>query len=236
MVPTNREGDAAASSSSSGAQSFLDDAARRSADQESIAEAVDQGRRLMVDLDRRMNQSREAMRAIEKLRTTASPPPRLLSSSSSINDGDDSFYSYRSPRVSAASHHHHRTGGREETQLGVGTTDQHAVLSMVAASQQYQRHRQGGAGSVRGGGERKMSQPPLVDTRQLWLLCSGGHFLLAPIAVANAVVREELKELSAAKEEAHATLKESVAELAHLEGPESALHRLHQGFQLTGSV
>ena len=69
--------------------------------------------------------------------------------------------------------------------------------------------------------------------RPIWLLSSGGGvFLRTTEAEARVVMDEDAKKTRSDIEDARDELKRRVCLLAELEGPDSALHRLYQGFDL----
>lgn len=152
-----------------------DDSARRSAQVEAAADAVLEGKQLLIDLDRRSNATREAQTALRKLQKRAS--------------------------TAAAA----QNGDRDEP------SSLHTTPSIAA----YKRAEQ---------------QPHLP--RSTWLQCNGGTFVKFSEAAALQRLEVDQKETLRSIDEARDALKDAVAELARLEGPDSALAKLNQGFDL----
>jgi hypothetical protein len=74
--------------------------------------------------------------------------------------------------------------------------------------------------------------PKLTAKREVWLLSSGGVFLRTTGADAIVHMSEDTRRTKDMVEEGRDELKRRVCGLAELEGPDSALHHLYQGFDL----
>ncbi|CCW63161.1 unnamed protein product [Phytomonas sp. EM1] len=74
------------------------------------------------------------------------------------------------------------------------------------------------------------------DMEDVWMLCSGSTFVSCDLSHASSIkyLEWEQHEVEALIEEARDNLKRKVAALAELEGPDSALKHLHEGFDLKG--
>jgi hypothetical protein len=159
---------------------------------ETAVEAVDEGQRLLVDLDRRLNATREGMRALqrrlktaEERRTAVQLPRRVL---------PPGYYAASATGGSGASPKLRARGG---------------AMNEDAASE-----------------VRNNAAAPQ------WLLTVGGTFVRTTVGVARTKLELDVQELHEAISEARDELKASVCEVARLEGPDSALARLHTGFDL----
>ena len=145
---------------------------------EAAAERVGIGKQLLVDLDRRRHQTREAIRAVEKLQASRRAPPPMP--------------------------------------VAAGTAAARSSLLFASAA-------------VPTCGAVPARAPPT-----LWLLCEGDVFVETPVDTAEAKLRDDAARLAGAVEAAHQELNGAVAELAKLEGVDSAIGKLHAGFNLKG--
>ncbi|CCW66250.1 unnamed protein product [Phytomonas sp. Hart1] len=72
------------------------------------------------------------------------------------------------------------------------------------------------------------------DMEDVWMLCSGSTFVSCDLPHASTIkyLEWEQREVESLIEEARDDLKRKVAALVELEGPDSALRHLHEGFNL----
>lgn len=170
-----------------------EDAARTAAQIESAAEAVLEGKQLLIDLDRRANATREAINALKQKRVL----PTVPSSSSqqqnnNMNSSNNNLPSslFKKPRIDGYQ----------------------PPLSSVAANSSL-------ASSY-------------GNNKQVFLLCNGGTFVQYSKKESLERLAQDQNNTAISVDEARDALKEAVAELARLEGPDSALAKLHAGFDL----
>jgi hypothetical protein len=165
---------------------------------EAAVEAVDEGQRLLVDLDRRSNATREGMRAIQKkLRTTA-----------------DRKTSVPVPRRKLPAGYY----GRSSAAAGARPTEQTTSAPLMPRT-----------GWMCAEAASEAAANPMANQ---WLFTSSGVFVRTRMAAAEAKLSLEVRELTEATEEAREELKNAVCDVARLEGADSALSRLRQGFDL----
>ena len=201
---------ASSSSASTGAAGniALDDAARHSADLESTAEAVMHAKALLVDLDRRLNQTREGIRALRSIQETQHAALRRREAAAAIVHDNDAL-------------------ARRRIAALVGMP---GVAEAVAASDAATEALLGGSsGSGSGSSSPAPAPTTFVTSQPMWLLCSGGAFVRTDQA------RAYDKLLKTSHETRH-ELKTRVADLARLEGVDSALARANAGFDLAGKT
>jgi hypothetical protein len=146
-----------------------DDSVRRAAQIEATADAVLEGKQLLIDLDRRSNATREARNALRKQATKAAE--------------------------------------------AIGPS---AVPLSLTAKPSVSAH----------------GRPDDEQKRGVFLLCNGGTFVRFDRDTAMRRLEEDQRETIRSIDEARDALKDAVAELARLEGPDSALAKLNQGFNL----
>jgi hypothetical protein len=240
------------------------DEARRSAEVERAAEVVLEGQQLLLDLDRRLNATREATRAlraeqdaidayrIKKLQLAQRPAAvnGLLFSSSSnkpavaVNSaqqpprtpGDIIFDSSRqhdvataagSSSASPASAVARPPGDRARLFPRVPLPLDAPTAAGIAPD--FASDAEGAAAALTDHLRNTAVAP-------VWVLCAGGVFVRAPRRAALRHLGETRAETTEMIEAARQELKAAVAEVARLEGPDSALARLHTGFDLKGSA
>ena len=173
-----------------------------SAKREAAAERVHIGRQLLIDLDRRRHQTREAIRAVEKVIAA-----RNTHSRDTTATGGGAVSSARGAAAEA-----------ERLHAAAVTAEERRKKSLLFAS-----------AAVPSPG--KSARP----SDQLWLLCEGDVFLQTNLATGEKKLRSDATALAEAVEVAQQELNGAVRELAELEGVDSAIGALHQGFNLKPS-
>lgn len=97
----------------------------------------------------------------------------------------------------------------------------HAKLLLVDLDRRQNMNREG---------TRVLKGKPRHDN--FWVLCPGGVFLQGSQPSVFSLLEAESEKFKSEIEIAREALKTRVVELARLEGPDSALEKLSQGFQL----
>eukprot|EP00758_Cryptobia_borreli_P004375 Tbor_TRINITY_DN433_c0_g1::TRINITY_DN433_c0_g1_i2::g.3187::m.3187 len=188
----------------------IDDVALKSANLESSAEAVMHANQLLVDLDRRKNQIREGIRALKNEEKEVSEQrAQLMELSKELLLGVSDMKGTNNGNTEAQ-----RRKNIIRELVGIPTSCG-ATASHTCSLAHHT------VGKKR-------------DSEKMWLLCSGGVFMETS---KSAAMKKLLKDQYNTDQLIDATrddLKRLVVELAHHEGPDSALARLNKGFELKG--
>lgn len=197
----------------------MEEAARNSADLEGTAEQVLHAKQLLIDLDRRKNQIREGIRA---LKNKQKDDTGIHSSTS-----EDVFKLCRAVRAAKGGPPEEElrkdmlaAGCKANTKLGDyrdGLIADFIGLPRTAA-----------AGAV----QDVTGEPAKPHSKKMWLLCSGGAFIRSDAARSMNKLLKDQYDTDSMIEETRDELKRLTTELAHLEGPDSALARLNAGMNL----
>eukprot|EP00744_Colponema_vietnamica_P022808 GILI01032851.1.p1 GENE.GILI01032851.1~~GILI01032851.1.p1 ORF type:complete len:186 (-),score=34.89 GILI01032851.1:149-706(-) len=180
----------------------IEDAAKHSASLESTAEAVMHAKTLLVELDRRQNQTREGIRA---LRSQQEAQHRRRQDFEDANKVTLETQAEVRARIS--------------TLVGMPGVTPFAPIGSAAPQSSLTAH-----------------QIPhtFVSPQPMWLLCSGGTFIRTNQTRAYDKLLKTQHETHQQVEDTRQELKVMVADLARLEGVDSALARANEGFGLAG--
>ena len=172
------------------------DPARKSAQIESAAEAVLEGKQLLVDLDKRANATREAINALKSKRILPAAP---------VSSASQQDRSLKHPGEISSLYKKPRGDGYVPPASSSSNNNVNSIISNL---------------------------PLYGNNKKVFLLCNGGTFVQFQKKNALVQLEQDQKDTARSVEEARDALKEAVAELARLEGPDSALAKLHAGFDL----
>jgi hypothetical protein len=241
------------------------DEARRSAEVERAAEVVLEGQQLLLDLDRRLNATREATRAlraeqdaidayrIKKLQLAQRPAAvnGLLFSSSPNKPAAAANSAQQPPRTPGDIVFD--SSRQYDAATAAGSSSASSPVPVIARppgdrarlaprvplpldaptaagiAPDFASDAEGAAAALTDHLRNTAVAP-------VWVLCAGGVFVRAPRRAALRHLEETRAETTEMIEAARQELKAAVAEVARIEGPDSALARLHTGFDLKGSA
>lgn len=176
----------------------IDDAAKHSATLESTAEAVMHAKTLLVELDRRQNQTREGIRALRSQQEVQHRQRQEVDEANRVT--------LETPAEVRA---------RISTLVGMPGVTPYVPI-----------------GSITPGSSNSHQVPHTFVSPPMWLLCSGGVFIRTNQSKAYDKLLKLQHETHQQIEETRHELKTLVAELAQLEGVDSALARANEGFGL----
>ena len=198
----------------------MEAAARNSADLEGTAEQVIHAKQLLIDLDRRKNQIREGIRAL-KNKSKEKEAVEMAASEELAKLGRSVRAAKGGPREDELRKDMLAAGCKPTATLGKYRDSLIAdFIGMPTGPAQVQDL------------DETPKKKPQNRSNKMWLLCSGGAFLKTdPTRAMNKLLKDQF-DTDVMIEETREELRRLTTELARIEGPDSALARLHAGMEL----